>query len=457
MNSLLVGVGVYVGFQFLVGVIVSYRIRNETDYWLAGRKLGPVLATFSIFATWFGAESIVSASGKIYEHGLSGGSADPFGYALCLLLTGALFARQLWSRGYVTFCDLFRQRYSPGVERLAVLLLVPTSVIWAAAQIRAFGQIVSHSSTVNVNAAITMAAVVVIIYTAAGGLLADAWTDLVQGTALIIGMGVLFATVCVQRPFWEILRSVPPDRLQLFHPNGVAWYEVIDRWAVPVLGSAFAVELISRILACQNAHVAYRASMLGGGIYLMVGLIPASLGLAGPALVPGLDDPEQVMPALAQAHLGTVLFILFAGALISAILSTVDSALLAASALVAHNLIGRFYPTQSERLKLTIARLGVVALGIVAYLLALQSDGIHELIATASAFGSAGVFVVGSIGLFSRFGGPLSAHAALWTGLVVWMLGERLEWPAPYLTSVLASLAAYGMGAVAGVRTPRGL
>ncbi len=59
----------------------------------------------------------------------------------------------------------------------------------------------------------------------------------------------------------------------------------------------------------------------------------------GTALAPGLADPEQLVPALAQEHLGTVTFVMFSGALVSVILSTVDSTLLAAGGMVSHNLV----------------------------------------------------------------------------------------------------------------------
>ena len=143
MQPVLLGIGVYLLVQFAIGIAVSRHIASESDYLLAGRRLGVGLAGFSIFATWFGAETVVGAAGVIYSDGLSGGSADPFGYGLCLLVLGALIAAPLWRRQYTTFGDLFRERYSTGVERLAVLLMVPTSVLWAAAQIRAFGQVVS--------------------------------------------------------------------------------------------------------------------------------------------------------------------------------------------------------------------------------------------------------------------------------------------------------------------------
>ena len=85
----------------------------------------------------------------------------------------------------------------------------------------------------------------------------------------------------------------------------------------------------------------------------------------------------------------------------------------------------------------------LIALGI-----ALYAGGIYELVATASAFGSAGIFVVGLFGLFSRTGGAPSAYAALVAGVVVWAAGEYwLEWSTPYITAVAAALAAYLLAA----------
>ncbi len=81
------------------------------------------------------------------------------------MVLGVTIAAPLWRKQYTTFGDLFRERYSPGVERLAVILMVPTSVLWAAAQIRAFGQVVSAASELEVSIAITAAAGFVIIYT----------------------------------------------------------------------------------------------------------------------------------------------------------------------------------------------------------------------------------------------------------------------------------------------------
>ena len=147
---------------------------------------------------------------------------------------------------------------------------------------------------------------------------------------------------------------------------------------------------------------------------------------------------------LAEQHLSTFLYVLFAGALISAILSTVDSCLLAAASLVSHNLIVPLKPTLTDRQKILTARVGVAAFGVLAYVIALYAGGIYELVATASAFGSAGIFIVGLFGLFSRVGGRSSAYAALVAGMVVWAAGEYwLEWSTPYVAAIVSALAAY--------------
>jgi Na+/proline symporter len=99
MNIVLFGILAYVLVQFAVGIWVSRRMASEADYILAGRRLGVGLVTFSVFATYFGAEAIVASGGAVYEKGLAGALVDPIGYAAAIIIVGLLFARALWSRG----------------------------------------------------------------------------------------------------------------------------------------------------------------------------------------------------------------------------------------------------------------------------------------------------------------------------------------------------------------------
>jgi len=217
MNWILPGILIYIGVQLFIGFWVSRFISTEQDYLLAGRSLGMGLGTFTIFATWFGAESCIGSSGAIYEGGISGGSADPFGFGLCLILMGLFFAVPLWKRKLTTLADLFRQRYSLSVERVAVAMMLPTTIMWAAAQIRAFGQVLSASSSLDVTMAITIAAAIVIVYTVAGGLLADAITDALQGSILIIGLVILFVAIWMQEPqLGTTIAQIPGERWSLW-------------------------------------------------------------------------------------------------------------------------------------------------------------------------------------------------------------------------------------------------
>ena len=357
-----------------------------------------------------------------------------------------MIAAPLWRRQYTTFGDLFRERYSPGVERLAVMLMVPTSVLWAAAQIRAFGQVVSAASDLEVSIAITAAAAFVIIYTVAGGLLADVVTDFIQGIAVIVGLVVLL--IAIGNAYGgvdELVAMIDTERLALFSTRerhaasdhrslGGAGLRLVARGGDAVADSRLQD---GRSRAQRNASSAPRSTSWSARSRSCIGLV-------GPKLVPGLEEPEQLVTVLAEQHLSTFVYVMFAGALISAILSTVDSCLLAAASLVSHNIVVPLAPALSERGKIWCARGGVISFGVLAYVIALYAGGIYELVATASAFGSAGIFIVGMFGLFSDVGGARSAYASLISGVVVWAAGEYVfAWPTPYLISLAVALAAY--------------
>jgi Na+/proline symporter len=444
MNAVLIGMLVYVLAQFAVGAWVSRRMTSETDYILAGRRLGPGLVVFSVFATYFGAEAIVASGGSVYEKGLSGGLVDPFGYAAAIVIVGLFFARSLWSRGLTTFADLFRTRYSQGVERLVVVVLLPGSIIWAAAQVRAFGQVLSANSAFSLTTAITLAAILVAAYSVVGGLLADAVTDTIQGIAVVAGLLILGVVVISSMGgFSAAVAQIEPARLVPIDREE-SLLVTIEHLAIPVCGTIVAVELISRFLGARTADVAAIGTVTGGAIYLAVGTIPVLLGLLGPKLGLDVADAEQFIPKLAEQHLVGPVYIVFVGAIVSAILSAVHAALHAPASQLSHNIIVRTVPGLSESGKLWSVRLTVLGLSVVAFFIAITSEGIHELVETASAFGSAGVFVATLFALFTRFGGPASAYASIIAGMIVWAVGKyALELSVPYLLGLLAALLGY--------------
>ncbi len=434
----------YLAIQLLVGLWLTRRISSEQDYFAGGRKLATGWVAFSLFATWFGAETCLGASGAIYESGLSGGRADPFGYCLCLFLLGVFLAPRLWRGGYLTLGDLYRERFGQGIERLVVLVLVPSSLIWAAAQIRAFGQVVSATMDLDVTLAIYLSAAFVIAYTTFGGLLGDVFTDFVQGIILAFSLIVMLVVgVGEAGGVGEALSVVEPTRWSML-PQGENVWEQLDRWSIPIMGSLVAQELIARVAASKSERVARRASYWACGLYLVVGMSPVFLGLLGPHLVSGLEDPEQLLPTLSNRLLPKFWAAVFSCALISAILSTIDSILLASAALLSRNLISPALGLRDEKSRLFVARTLVVFTGIFALVVALYAEGVYELVEAASAFGTAGVLVTTLAALYFQRGGAKAAGAALMVGLVTTPIAEYgLSLPAPFLASVAAALVTY--------------
>jgi Na+/proline symporter len=448
VSAPLVALLLFLVLQLGIGVWVSRRIATEDDYLVGGRRLGTVLTTGSLFATWFGAETVIGASGLVYAGGVTLASAEPFGYALCLLLGGALLARPLWHRGLTTLADLYRQRFGVGVERLAAVLLIPGSVLWAAAQVRAFGQVIAATGGVPVTTAITLAALFTIAYTAVGGLLADAVTDVLQGLILTAGLVVMAGAVVFEvgglGAAVHQLASAPAVNLA---PQAAGhWLETLETWAIPVLGSLTATEIVGRLIAARSPAVARRGALLAGVLYLGVGLLPVAITLLAAPLVPPMADPEQLLPLVAREFLPPVLSAMFAGSLVAAILSTVDSTLLVASGLLSHNLVVPLAGITRERHKVRVARGGVLAFGAIAYLLAIRADGVFHLVETASAFGSAGAVVTVLGALFTRQGSAGTAAVTLLGGVAGYLLAVGGEARTPFLWSLAVAVVLWTAG-----------
>jgi len=436
----------YVASQLLIAFWFSRRNRNKEDYLLAGRSLGPWMTMFAVFATWFGAETCIGAAGEAYRHGLSGVIADPFAYTLGIVLTGLFFAAALWKRGLITLADLFRNRYGAGVERLTALIMIPASVMWAAAQIRAFGQVLSSVSELGLFFAITFAATVVIAYTVVGGMWANAVTDLVQGIVMVAGL-LLMGIVFVAGGGLDTLAALPPERFDFLHER--SWADALNTLAVPIFSTIAAQELAARVLAARSPGVARGATAVAGVVYLCIGLIPVTIGLGAAAYIGTGKDHEQVLSLFAQQQLPLPLYILFLGALVSAILSTLSGALLVAGALAGHNLVKPLAPKMSDASKLRADRIAVLVFGVLAYVIALSSESVYELVQQSSALGSSGILVMMLFALWGgRFGAAPSAYAALLAGTGVWLYGEHvLALSGAYLVSLAAALVAYVIAA----------
>ncbi|MGL5890787.1 MAG: sodium:solute symporter family transporter, partial [Bacteroidia bacterium] len=129
----------YLLLNVLIGFYASRRVKNEEDFILAGRRLSLPLATATVFATWFGSETILGASSRFAEEGGAGMVEDPLGAALCLILVGLFFARRLYKMNLNTFGDFYRNQFGKSAELIAGFFLVISYIGWVSAQMVAMG------------------------------------------------------------------------------------------------------------------------------------------------------------------------------------------------------------------------------------------------------------------------------------------------------------------------------
>jgi Na+/proline symporter len=447
VSWLLAAIAAYLAAQVLIGLWIARRIHSEADYLLAGRTLGYPLLVFTVFASWFGAESVMASSARAWQSGFALTTAEPMAYGLCVVLAGALFAVPLWQRRLTTFADLFRTRYSRGVELAAAIIMIPSSLFWAAAQLKGFAHVLASVTSYDAATLVGIAAAFCALYTIFGGLLADAVTDLVQGVVIVAGILVLAIAIVMERGgVAAAVAAIDPARVRLAGGEGLTALAIVEEWAIPVFGSVVAAELVSRMIAARSPAVARNGTIIGGALYVAVGLLPVFIGLTAGSLAPVTADDEQFLPALARSLLPAAAYAVFAGALISAILSTVNTILLTSAGLVAHNIVAPAFGIASDRTRLVLARAGVGVFAAVAWLLAMRGQGIGDLVEQASAQG-AGLFVVTSFGLWSTRGGPRTALVTLLGSLAVYLGGAWIGWPYPFVTSLAAAVLLYAAGA----------
>lgn len=450
MDYVVFAVAGFLGLQIAIGLWVSQFIRNESDYLVAGRNVGLAFASMSLFATWFGAETVIGSSAAIAEQGLAGGRADPFGYSLCLLGMGLFLAYQLRKRNYLTLGDFFRERYSRSAEIFGSLLFVPAVLTWAAAQLLALAQIIVVLTGVPLATALPLVSAFVIAYTWLAGLMGDIITDFIQGSLLIAGLIVMLIFVVSASGGPEAaLGRIEPAQLSFVGENESLMAR-LDIWAIPILGSLVSQTALARVFATKSATVARRACFIAFGLYLTVGLIPVMIALTGTHLDLDLGARDEFLPTLAQEILPPWLFVFFMCALIAAILSTVDSTILTVSALVSHNVILPAVKAPSERFKIRMARTITLASGLIAFAIAALGDTVLGLVLLADSIGTAGLLVTVLIGLYlPKFGGPRAALAAFSVGLLSFPVNSLLlDLEAPYLFSIALALSAYVIAAL---------
>lgn len=425
------GVGLYLVGMLAVGYLASRKVRTAEDFVVAGRRLPLWLCSATLMATWLGAGTVMGAGGAAYTGGLLGVIADPFGAALCLFLAGLFYVRMMRRLRLLTIVSFFEGKYGRAAGLIASLAMVAVYVGWTGAQLVAFGFVLHTLAGIGTSSGILIATVIVLAYTTAGGMWAVSLTDFVQVVILIAGFVLILPLVLADAGGWEaIAAALPADtfRMTPSEPGLASWLNYLRAWSVIGLGNIAAQDLMQRSLSSRDESVAQNSCYIAGVGYLTIGMIPVLLGIIGSVVLPGLEDPEFVVPQLALQHLPAIPLAIFIGALLAAIMSSADSALLAPASIIGENLFPAAFRDATRQQVLTVTRWSVPAVGLVSLVIALWAHNIYNLFLDSFSVLLVSLLVPLTAGIWWPKANRTGALASMICGLAVWV-GAAPLWP----------------------------
>ena len=446
-NQLIIlsGVGVYLVVMLVIGVYAARRTGSPEDFVVAGRALPLWLCSATVMATWIGGGTMMGASGESYRGGVLAVIADPFGASVGLILVGLLVIRIVRRLKLLTLVDFIEGRYGSVAAMFTALALVFSNVGWAGALMVAFGFVFNSLTGMSLEAGIVIGGLIVLTYTTIGGMWAVALTDFVQLAVIIVGLVILLVVVVADLggPA-AALAAVPDGKLRMLPLEDTAnsWLNYMRAWFIIGIANLCSQSLIQRGLSAKTESVAQNSFYIAGVGYLIIGSIPVLLGIFASVLMPDLADKETVIPTLAMTYLQPVLMSIFVGALLAAIMSSADSALLAVASVVSINVLPKIWPSTGNRRLLT-ARLTIPIAGIVAAVIALKTQAIYEVILAVNTVFLAAIVVPFMAGIWWRKANRTGGLSAMGTGLLIWGASSWFvpEWPGDLLGMFASAIA----------------
>ena len=421
--TIFVGVAIYFVIMLYIGMRASKKAGTTEDFIVAGRGMPIWIASATLVATWFGGSTMMGSAGASYERGFIGVIADPFGAALCLFLVGFFFARIFRRLGLLTIIDLFEIRFGKVSATIAAIAAISTNIGWTGGLLVAFGYVFESLTGVPLHIGIMGGAVVVFIYTVAGGMWAVAVTDFVQMVIIIFGLVLLLVVVLIDVGGWgNIGPQLPADTFSMVpvETSPSIWLNYFRAWLIFGLGDLTSQALIQRAMSAKDEKTAQNSFYIAGFGHLSLGMIPVTLGIIASVTMPGLTEPETVIPTLAIEHLHPVFIAIFVGALLAAIMSTADSALLAAASVFSVNIYPLFKRQISDKQRLLVTRIAIPVFGIVAVYVALEVQAVYELVMDANSVKLVCVVVPFIAGVWWKRANRTGVLASMAMGFLTW-------------------------------------
>ncbi|HET7298187.1 MAG TPA: sodium:solute symporter family protein [Burkholderiales bacterium] len=466
-------VALYLFVTVAIGLWAARRVHNSRDYVVAGRSVPLFMSTALVFATWFGAETVLGVSATFLKEGMGGIVADPFGFSFCLVVVALFFARAFYRLNLLTIGDFYRARYNKPVEVAASVCITLSYLGWTSAQLAALG-VVFHTlsgGAIPLPWGIVLGTGVVMLYTLFGGMWSVAYTDVFQGVIIIVGLLYLaFLVGGAAGGFGQVVAHAAQAGKFEFWPKPELREVLafIAAFFTAALGSIPQQDVFQRVTAAKDADTAVRGALLGGLTYFCMAFVPIYLAycaliidpkMVGPLLGGEGNESQLILPNLIASHTPVFAQVMFFGALLSAIMSSASGALLAPSTLFTENVLRPFVPHMGERQLLLVMRLVLVIFGLAVMVFALLSDAsIYQMVQSAYKVTLVSAFAPLVLGLYWKRSTVDGALFAVVLGLATWVLLEIFAPEAlipPQLVGMAFSFLGMVVGSLYGRQTSR--
>jgi SSS family transporter len=449
----------YLAVTITIGLWAAKRVHGARDYLVAGRSLPLYMNVATVFATWFGAETVLAVSSTFVKEGMRGIVADPFGFSLCLILVGLFFARAFYRMDLLTIGDFYRKRYGHAAELVTSLCITLSYLGWTSAQLIALGLVFNAltAGAISLPMGILLGAGCVLVYTLLGGMWSVAFTDLFQTVIIVAGMLYLA---------WLLAGMAGGADAVVAHALAAGkfdfWPKVEAKEALAFLAAFLTAALggipqqdvFQRVTSARDEKTAVRGSIIGGSLYFVLAFVPVFLAYSAFLIAPKMVTPlleaegnrfQEILPTLILSQTPLFAQIMFFGALLSAILSTASGALLAPTALFTENVLKRLYPHMSDRQFLFTLRLVLVifTFAIAAFALASEAS-IYQMVQNTYKITLVSCIVPLAAGIFWKRATVQGALFSIALGLASWIAMEFFAddavWP-PQLVGLAFSIA----------------
>ncbi len=396
--------------MIIIGLIANRLSRDEKDYFLGGRRLGPWVAGLSASASSSSVWTLLGVSGYAYAYGLAAVWLVPAcvgGFALNWFILAPALRRESARCGAITVTEMLAGPIGTA-KRWPVIVLASTIVLlslltYVAAQFQGAGKTFAETFDMGFTPALLIGAAIVVFYTLLGGFWAASITDTVQGMIMAVAaLALPIATVTAIGGLDPLVAGMQTVEVEGYMtltrgmPLAAGLGMVLGLLGIG-LGYPGQPHVVNRLMALRDdaALVGGRRISMTWALVIYSGMIV--LGWAVRVLLPDLADPEDAFMAGSEAALPPVLAGIMIAALLSAIMSTVDSQLLVAASTISHDLIGRAGEREIEpglghdrrvllRSRLTVLTLSLGSIGVALWV----DEGIFESVLFAwTAMGAA--------------------------------------------------------------------